>query len=145
MKREELRKVISDNLHTTENNSELARKLIKDFKLEESFEAVRVLISRARNKKTPKEVVKKIQAKRTTEEKPFILSAWSNKGYMMNIDEYCEAYKLPRKDIKRYKLISHTGTPYYNIEFKDTVEVDTESIEDIIQPAWVWHQKEAEG
>jgi len=34
MEREELRKVISDNLHTTENNSELARKLIKDFKLE---------------------------------------------------------------------------------------------------------------
>lgn len=59
------------------------------------------------------------------EEKPFVLSAWSKDGYMMDIDTYCNCYKLPRADIKRYKLVSHTGTPFYNIEFKDN------SVEDI--------------
>ena len=49
---------------------------------------------------------------------PLVLSAWSDKGKMMSIDEYCEHYKLPRTDISSYKLVSHTGTPYYNIVFQ---------------------------
>ena len=61
-------------------------------------------------------------------EKPFVLSAWSDKGHMMSIDEYCTFYKLPRNDIKSYKLVSHTGTPFYNILFKDNT-IDLESPE----------------
>lgn len=58
-------------------------------------------------------------------EKPLVLSAWSKQGFMMNIDEYCKAYKLPKKDITSYKLVSHTGTPYYNIVFKENaLELD---------------------
>ena len=56
---------------------------------------------------------------RTKEEKPFVLSAWSDKGEMMDITGYCNTYKLPREDIKSYKLVSHTGTPFYNIQFND--------------------------
>ena len=51
--------------------------------------------------------------------KPFVLSAWNDKGYMMDIDEYCRHYKLPKQDIQSYKLVSHTGTPFYNIVFKE--------------------------
>jgi len=58
-----------------------------------------------------------------TYEKPFVLSAWNDKGYMMDIDEYCNHYKLPRKDVKSYKLVSHTGTPFYNIVFKENTEI----------------------
>jgi hypothetical protein len=65
------------------------------------------------------------QGKLTTD-KPFVLSAWNDEGYMMDIDKYCEHYQLPRHDIKSYKLVSHTGTPYYNILFKDN-----EIIEDV--------------
>lgn len=55
--------------------------------------------------------------------KPFIMSAFNNdKGKMMGIDEYCEHYNLPRADISSYKLISHTGTPFYNIVFKENLE-----------------------
>jgi hypothetical protein len=54
--------------------------------------------------------------------KKFVLSAWNTKtGQMMDIDLYCEHYKLPRHDITSYKLVSHTGTPYYNIVFKENV------------------------
>ena len=55
---------------------------------------------------------------------PLVLSAWSDKGRMMSIEEYCEHYNLPRKDITSYKLVSHTGTPYYNIVFKEQINED---------------------
>lgn len=61
--------------------------------------------------------------KKQAKETPFVLSAWNTAtGLMMDIDEYCEFYKLPRKDIKSYKLVSHTGTPFYNILFKECKE-----------------------
>ena len=59
---------------------------------------------------------------KVSKDKPFVLSAWNSKGHMMSIDEYCDFYKLPRKDILKYKLVSHTGTPFYNIEFRDKIE-----------------------
>jgi len=77
----------------------------------------------------PKYLSEKLNCKITTvkekesKDKPFVLSAWNDKGYMMDINQYCEHYKLPRNDIHSYKLVSHTGTPYYNIQFKDKVEV----------------------
>lgn len=69
--------------------------------------------------------------------KPLILSAWNAEGFMMDIDEYCEFYALPRKDVSSYKLVSHTGTPFYNIVFREVVEdvenFDLGKFEEIIQ------------
>jgi predicted phosphodiesterase len=48
-----------------------------------------------------------------------VLSAWGDDGVMMDIDTYCVTYKLPRTDITSYKLITHTGTPFYNTVFKE--------------------------
>lgn len=57
--------------------------------------------------------------------KKFVLSAWNqSNGQMMNIDKYCDHYSLPRKDISSYKLVSHTGTPYYNIVFKEVANIE---------------------
>lgn len=75
--------------------------------------------------------------KKENKDTPFVLSAWNNKGYMMDIDEYCKHYNLPRNDVKSYKLVSHTGTPFYNILFKEKVsitnEIDYSFIEDIVK------------
>ena len=71
-------------------------------------------------------VIEDFRQGKLTTDKPFVLSAWNDEGYMMDIDKYCEHYQLPRHDIKSYKLVSHTGTPYYNILFKDN-----EIIEDV--------------
>lgn len=69
-------------------------------------------------------------------EKPsFVLSAWSDQGKMMEIDEYCQHYNLPRQDISSYKLVSHTGTPFYNIVFKEQTEtsgIDLEAIRAVL-------------
>lgn len=69
---------------------------------------------------------KAIKKETTKESKPFVLSAWNKKGYMMDIVEYCQHYNLPHKDIKSYKLVSHTGTPFFNILFKENVSIENE-------------------
>lgn len=53
-----------------------------------------------------------------------VLDAWNDEGKMMDIDEYCDHYGLPRNQVASYKLVSHTGTPYYNIVFREVVELD---------------------
>jgi hypothetical protein len=43
------------------------------------------------------------------------LSALKENGQIMSIDEYCTSYGIPRGHVKTYKLVTHTGVPYYNI------------------------------
>ena len=80
------------------------------------------------------EVKSKSKSNNYKPKKDFVLSAWSESGQMMEIDEYCKVYNLPRKDITSYKLVSHTGTPFYNIVFKENVvdvakdEIDLDAI-----------------
>jgi hypothetical protein len=33
----------------------------------------------------------------------------------MSVEEYCRFYKIPFEHVRTYKLVTHTGTPYYNI------------------------------
>lgn len=80
-------------------------------------------------KKTIKEIFVKVSSKSETKandyKQKFVLSAWNQEnGQMMDIDKYCQHYSLPRKDISSYKLVSHTGTPYYNIVFKEIQNVE---------------------
>lgn len=65
-------------------------------------------------------------------EKPLILSAWGSDGQMMDIDSYCNTYGLPRADISSYKLVSHTGTPFYNIVFKEQFNVESVDFDKIL-------------
>jgi len=99
---------------------------------------------RYRLTKEQSEEYKSLKTEVKTESKPndykptsFVLSAWNmSSGQMMNIDKYCTHYSLPRTDISSYKLVSHTGTPYYNIVFKENVEenkVDLEHIRKVLQ------------
>lgn len=65
-------------------------------------------------------------------DKPLILSAWSKDGFMMNIEQYCKAYGLPKDDISSYKLVSHTGTPFYNIVFKEQFNIESVDFEGVL-------------
>ena len=53
-----------------------------------------------------------------------VLSALNDKGKLMNIDEYCIYYNLPKGDISSYKLVTHTGTPFFNIVFREVAETN---------------------
>lgn len=51
-----------------------------------------------------------------------IMSAFDKSGKVMDIDRYCLFYNLPRQDVKNYKLVTHTGTPFYNVVFYENAE-----------------------
>ena len=52
--------------------------------------------------------------------KRHILSAYNSEtGNIMNIEEYCKYYGFPYEDVSTYKFLTYTGTPCYNITFKD--------------------------
>jgi len=61
--------------------------------------------------------------------KRLVMSAWDNDGFMMDIDAYCKEYGLPRADITSYKLITHTGTPHYNVVFKEQIGFTEETFD----------------
>lgn len=42
-------------------------------------------------------------------------------GKMMSIESYCEFYNLDFEKVKSYKLVSHTGIPYFNVAFFESV------------------------
>ena len=43
------------------------------------------------------------------------LSARKPDGTIMSVEEYCRFYNIPFEHVRTYKLVTHTGTPYYNI------------------------------
>lgn len=57
------------------------------------------------------------------------LSALKPNGTLMTIQEYCSHYGLNFKDVRTYKLVTHTGTPYYNIASNDVSEEIEKSID----------------
>lgn len=124
-------------------HTDIAKILHKKYDPLIKFETFRVALSKYMNREFEKQPTpsskKKAAVKQPLKEetaKPFVLSAWNIKtGLMMDVDEYCDFYKLPRKDIVSYKLVSHTGTPYYNILFKENVELSKDLTEEFIAEA----------
>lgn len=64
-------------------------------------------------------------------------TAIGNDGKLMNIEEYCIHYGLDVNKIRSYKLISHSGIPFYNAVFYTSEEeavLDVDKhLEEIIQ------------
>lgn len=65
-----------------------------------------------------------------------IFTAVDPEGKMMNIETYCEHYGLDYSKVKSFKLISHSGTPFYNIVFfEESLEpvIDEQEMKDLIE------------
>lgn len=56
-----------------------------------------------------------------------VLSALNPDGSIMTIQEYCKVYGLDPNEVRSYKLISHTGVPYYNWA-SHTIEGDDDEL-----------------
>jgi len=78
------------------------------------------------------EIVTKTKTNQYKTEK-IVLSAIDEVGKIMDINKYCEFYGLPRADIRSYKLVTHTGTPFYNIAFHEKDEEVDFITEEFIQ------------
>lgn len=48
-------------------------------------------------------------------------TAIGDDGQLMNIEQYCKHYGLDASKIRSYKLISHSGIPFYNCVFYEEV------------------------
>lgn len=122
----------------------VAKDLLSDPKLAEliTFDGLRHRIGRAiKAGDAPIEdepVIKMEVEVKKSEPKPFVLSAWNyDSGKMMDIEEYCTHYNLPKEDILEYKLVTHTGVPYYNTRFRESItplsDFSLDQVEAIIQ------------
>lgn len=58
-----------------------------------------------------------------------VFSAISKNGGIMDINTYCEYYGLDRNQVRSFKLVTHTGTPYYNIAFYESIEEKVQEID----------------
>jgi hypothetical protein len=47
-----------------------------------------------------------------------------SEGKLLPIEEYCDIYDLPLCDVVDYKIVTHTGVPFYNIKFKEQRLID---------------------
>jgi len=59
-----------------------------------------------------------------------IFTAVSPNGGIMNIKKYCNHYGLDFEKVRSFKLVSHTGVPFYNIAFYESDE-EKENFEEI--------------
>lgn len=50
-------------------------------------------------------------------------TAIADDGQLMNIEQYCTHYGLDVNKIRSYKLISHSGVPFYNVVFYTSEEI----------------------
>lgn len=62
------------------------------------------------------------QYKRTKDKEAPKMSALNpDNGSVMTIEEYCQYYGMDYSKVRSFKLVTHTGTPYYNIAFYNEV------------------------
>ena len=57
------------------------------------------------------------------EPKKRIFTAIGKDGSIMNIETYCRYYGLDFDKVRSFKLVSHTGIPFYNIAFYESEEI----------------------
>lgn len=108
------------NSQQEKNYTKIAKKLIKEYDLDLDPENARRVIGRIVRSTVEECKESSNDTKEESKAKPFIMSAWKQSGGVMNIDEYCEHHGLPRDDVRSYKLVSHTGIPFYNVQFRET-------------------------
>lgn len=123
-------------------NTKLAKIILGSDAPYQDIDRLRTYIKRFRSKAQERSDV--TDTKTNGYKKDFVLDAWNpSTGLMMDIETYCRVYNLPMEDIHSYKLVSHTGTPYYNIAFKQKVMndfVDWESVVDMLVKAYASEQ-----
>jgi hypothetical protein len=56
-------------------------------------------------------------------------------GKLMDIHEWCRTYGIPAHQAKSYKLVTHTGVPYYNIQSNSGIDVSDSDLIDKITEA----------
>lgn len=64
-------------------------------------------------------------------EKPNVLTAYNKEGQLMDIEEFCDFHGLDKTKVKSYKLVTHTGIPFFNVAFHEEKEESSVSLEEL--------------
>jgi len=79
------------------------------------------------------------------ESKRELFTALNDEGKLMSIDEYCEYYGLEKDKIRSWKLVSHTGIPFFNLAFYENVmepSVTEQELKDLIEEGLAYQKYE---
>jgi hypothetical protein len=120
--------------------SSIMRRLEKEHEITSNHARRKVYIARKLWRENQESSLKEsqtsaIQDKATPIGPPPIVFSAATEGRIMSMDEYCTFYNLPREDVARYKLVTHTAIPFYNTEFREKTlspTVDVSEFEQII-------------
>lgn len=119
---------------THNNNTKLAKELLPDGDYKD-IENLRKHISFLRNnnnedfKEDSETIINDYEPKKR------IFTAIGKDGGIMNIEKYCKHYNLDFEKVRSFKLVSHTGIPFYNIAFYESEEnevIDYDLIKEIL-------------
>ena len=130
---------------------EVSKTIYQKHQLKNNPETFRIGLSRAFKKEFPtvkmgksfgggvaiKKRASKVRKLKQSKALPFNLAAWDENGKIMNIDKFCEYHNLPRNEIKKHLLCTHTKEPTYNITWlpkeEKPVDLSFEHIETVIK------------
>jgi len=126
---------INELIQSIDNNTKVAQMLLKtseSAKESDKVDLLRTYVKRFRNRKSD---FKFETETKTNDYKPkqTIFTAVSPNGGIMNIETYCKHYGLDFDKVRSFKLVSHTGIPFYNIAFyeeqtENHLNIDFDSI-----------------
>lgn len=91
------------------------------------------------------ETVSETNQYKNDKSKPELFTALNKEGILMPIEEYCEYYGLDIDKIKSWKLVSHTGVPFYNVAFYENVvesSVTEQELKDLIEEGLAYQKYE---
>lgn len=111
-------------LYSIEDNITKAAKMTCVEQGLEYSETYRIRLSKKIRENTDNDIENNTvtETKQYSKEKPVKeFTAISNTGELMSIEQYCTYYGLDVTKVRSYKLISHTGRPFYNCVFYEEV------------------------
>jgi hypothetical protein len=105
------------------SNSKIAQILLKTTdsrRKNKEVDTLRTYVYRYRNSKTKTKEETTETITNDYKPKTKIFTAVASDGKIMNIETYCKFWGLDFDKVRSFKLVSHTGTPFYNIAFYET-------------------------
>jgi hypothetical protein len=108
------------SLYTQLNSVAKAARVICEQQGIEYSESVRARASKVIHEMKDTENFTETETNQYTSKAVSTLSALKEDGSIMSIDEYCTYYKIPKGQVKTYKLVTHSSKgAYYNIASRD--------------------------
>jgi hypothetical protein len=113
---------ITELIQDYESNSEIAKIILNTSlgaKKSKEVDLLRTYVKRFRNRQNEPNFETETETK-GYQPKGKIFTAVASDGKIMDIETYCKFWGLDFDKVRSFKLVTHTGIPFYNIAFYET-------------------------